>query len=78
MVKIVRIILENVGILRPKRDLEDFTLFDIDPKVRKCPSAKCPSAADASGNYIGIWDRYYEIKIIAIISWIFFLFIRLI
>jgi len=54
MVKIVRIILENVGILRPKRDLEDFTLFDIDPKVRKCPSAKCPSAADASGNYIGI------------------------
>jgi len=53
-VKIVRIILENVGILRPKRDLEDFTLFDIDPKGRKCPSARCPSAADASGNYIGI------------------------
>jgi len=54
MVKIVRIILENVGILRPKRDLEDFTLFDIDHKGRKCPSALCPSAADASGNYIGI------------------------
>jgi len=54
MVKIVRIILENVGLLRLKRDLEDFTLFDIDPKVRKCPSAKCPSVADASGNYIVI------------------------
>ena len=36
--------------------------FDIDPKRRKCPSARCPSAADASGRCTGIWHRNCEIK----------------
>jgi len=36
--------------------------FDTDPKRRKCPSARCPSAADVSGRYIDIGDRNYEIK----------------
>jgi hypothetical protein len=56
-VNLVKFVPEILGKSRPSSAesiSRGFTLFDIEPKRRKCPSARCPSAADASGRYICI------------------------
>jgi hypothetical protein len=39
-------LLETVGFRVPTRFLRDFSMFNFDPSIKNCPSARCASAAN--------------------------------
>jgi hypothetical protein len=48
---------QTVGVCVPNRNLGDFTYFNVDPERRRCPSARCTSAANAISRDTGIFSR---------------------
>ena len=48
--KLCLALLKTAGLLVPNRNFREFSSFNVDLKRRKCPSARCTSAANAIGN----------------------------
>ena len=50
------ILSENVGLGVPNRNFRDFSLCNVDFKIRDCPSARCASAVNAIDSDTGIFS----------------------